>query len=61
MATVAHLYFFGQVRVDMIYACPKDVKNMLLKQARSSYWNKWEAKHECEELKEGTLPDKMVT
>ena len=26
---------------------------MLLKQARSVYWRKWAAKHECEELKEG--------
>ena len=26
---------------------------MLLKQARSTYWKKWAAKHEYEELKEG--------
>ena len=29
----------------MRYVCPKDVKKMLLKQARSFYWKKWAAKH----------------
>ena len=33
--------------------CPKDVKKMLLQQARIIYWKKWAAKHESEELKEG--------
>ena len=33
--------------------CPEDVKKMLLQQARTVYWKKWAAKHECEELKEG--------
>ena len=47
------LIFEGQVRVDMRYVCPKDVKKMLLKQARSAYCKKWAAKHEYEELKEG--------
>ena len=46
------LIFEGQVAVDMRYVCPKDVKKMLLKQARSTYWKKWAAKHEYEELKE---------
>ena len=32
---------------------PKDVKKMLLQQARMVYWKKLQAKHECEELKEG--------
>ena len=32
---------------------PKDVKKMLLKQARSAYWKKWAAKHKYEELKGG--------
>ena len=41
------------MKVDMRYVCPKDVKKKLLKQARSTYWKKWEAKHEYEELKEG--------
>ena len=41
------------VRVDMRHVCPKDVKKMLLGQARSTYWRKWAAKHENEELKEG--------
>ena len=31
----------------------KDVKKMLLQQARTVYWKKWAAKHEYEELKEG--------
>ena len=30
------LIFEGQVRVDIRYVCPKDVKKMLLKQARSA-------------------------
>ena len=37
----------------MRYVCPKDVKKMLLQQARTVYWKKWAAKHEYEELKEG--------
>ena len=37
--------------LDMWY--PKDVKKMLLHQARTVYWKKWAAKHEYEELKEG--------
>ena len=47
------LIFEGQVRVDMRYVCPKDVINMLLGQARSTFWRKWAAKHGNEELKEG--------
>ena len=43
------LIFEGQVRVDMRYACLKDVKKMLLKQARSLLRKKtnedWTAKH----------------
>ena len=39
--------------MDMRYVCPKDVKKMLLKQARSTSWKQWAAKHEYEELKEG--------
>ena len=37
----------------MRYVCPKDVKKMLLQQARTVCWKKWAAKHECEELKGG--------
>ena len=44
----------GQVQVDVRYVCPKDVKNMLMKQAQSICWRKWAAKHEYEELKQGT-------
>ena len=47
------LIFEGQVQVDMRCVCPKDVKQMLMKQARSSFWRKWAAKDEYEELKEG--------
>ena len=39
--------------MDVRYVCPKDVKNMLMKQAQSIYWRKWAAKHEYEELKQG--------
>ena len=38
----------------MRYVCPKDVKKMLLQQARTAHWKKLGAKHEYEELKEGT-------
>ena len=47
------LIFEGRVRVDMRYVCPKYVKKMSLGQARSTYWRKWAASHEYEELKEG--------
>ena len=40
------LIFDGDGRVDMRYVCPKDVKKMLLQQARTVYWKKWAAKHE---------------
>ena len=48
-----HWHLEGDRRIDMRYVCPKDVKKMLLQQARTVYWKKWAAKHECEELKEG--------
>ena len=47
------LVFRGETRIDMWYVCPRDVKKMLVQRARSVYWNKWAAKHEHEELKEG--------
>ena len=47
------LIFEGQTRVDMRYVCLKDVKKMLLRQARSTHRKKWAAKHEYEESKEG--------
>ena len=54
MVAMAYFEFFkGKLRVDMRYVCPKDVKKMLLGQARSTFWRKWAAKHENEELKEG--------
>ena len=33
--------------------CPKDLKKMLLQQARPVYWKKWAAQHEYEELQAG--------
>ena len=48
------LTFEGQVQVDMTHVCPKDVKKMLMKQARPTYWSKSVAKREYQELKEGT-------
>ena len=47
------LVFSDEIKIDMTYVCPKDVKNMLVQRARSVYWKKWVAKHEYEELKEG--------
>ena len=47
------LTFSDETRIDMRFVCPRDVKNMLLQRARSVYWNKWAAKLEHEELKEG--------
>ena len=43
--------FDGQVKVDMRFVSPKDVKKMLLKQAWTVYWKKWAAKHEYEEFR----------
>ena len=43
----------GRVAADMRTVCPKDVKKMFLKQARTVHWKKWAATHEHEELKEG--------
>ena len=46
------LIFEGDRSLDMRYVCPKDVKKMLVQEARSVRWKKWAAKHEYEELKE---------
>ena len=53
MAALAHHEFLRRQKIDVRCVCPKDVKKMLLQQARTVYWKKWAAKHECEELKEG--------
>ena len=45
--------FEGQVQVDMRYVFPRDMKNMLLRQARGTFWRKWPAKHDFKKLKEG--------
>ena len=37
------LVFEGDRSIDMRYVCPKDVKKMLLQQARKVYWKKWAA------------------
>ena len=47
----------GEARIDMRYVCPKDVKKMLVQQARSVRWKQRAAKHEYEELKEGVWPE----
>ena len=47
------LVFSSEMTIDMRYVYPKDVKKMLVQQARSVYWKKWAAKHKYEELKEG--------
>ena len=44
------------IRRRQRYVCPKDVKKILLQQARMVCW-KWAAKHEYEELKEGIWLD----
>ena len=33
-------------KIDMRFVCPKDVKNILVQQARTVYLKKWAAKHE---------------
>ena len=43
--------FEGDRSIDMRYVCPKDVKKMLMQQARQVSWKRWAAKHEYEELK----------
>ena len=55
------LIFEGDRRIDMRSVCPKDVKKMLLQQARSLYWKKWVAKHECTELMEGMWLERKKT
>ena len=48
------LIFGNDIKIDMRFVCPKDVKKMLVQTARSVYWTKWAVKHEYEELEEGT-------
>ena len=36
----------GQEKVVMRMFCPQDVKKILLKQARTTDWKKWAARHE---------------
>ena len=58
MAVLAHtLIHSAEMKIDMRCVCPRDVKKMLVQRARSVYWKKWAAKHEDEELKEGTWFD----
>ena len=42
-----------EMKINMRFVCPKDVKKMLEQRAPSVYWKKWAAKHEYEELNEG--------
>ena len=37
----------------MRYVFTKDVKKLLLRQARTIYWKKWAANHEYEKVKDG--------
>ena len=46
------LIFDGDRSIDMRYVCQKDVKKMLVQQARKVHWKKWAATHDKEELKE---------
>ena len=48
------LIFEGDRSIVMRYVCPKDLEKMLLQQAGKVCWKTWAAKHEYEELKEGT-------
>ena len=43
----------SEVRIDMRSVCPKDMKKMLLQQARSVCWKKSATRHEYEDFKEG--------
>ena len=45
----------GEVRIFISYICPRDVKKMLVLQARLVYRKKWAAKHEHEEFEGGDL------
>ena len=54
------LTFEGDRKFDMRYVCTKDVKKMLLQRARTVYWKKSAAKHEYEELKEGTWLERAL-
>ena len=58
---IGSLIFECEIRVDVRDVCPKDVKKMLLHQARTVYWKKWAAKHELEELKEGVWLEPALT
>ena len=55
------LLFEDQGRVDMRVVCPRDVRKMLQKHVRTTYWRKWATKHEYEELMEGIWfdPEKL--
>ena len=45
--------FSDEMKIDMRFVCPEDVKRMVVQRARSVHWKKWAAKHEYEVLKEG--------
>ena len=49
------LIFEGEARIDMRCACPKDVKKMLVQQARSVHWKKWAAKTRVRRIEGGFL------
>ena len=37
------LMFSDEIKIDMMFECPKYVKKMLVQRARSVYWKKWAA------------------
>ena len=39
------LMFSDEIKIDMRFVCPKDVRKMLVRRARSVYWKKWAAEH----------------
>ena len=52
------LMFSHEIKIDMRFVCPKDVKKMLVQRARSVYWKKWAAKHELVRYQSmSSLPD----
>ena len=55
MAVHWHQVFSDEIKIDMRFVCPKGVRKMLVQRARSVLWKKWAAKHEYEELKDGSM------
>ena len=54
-----HCCLKNKGRVYMRVVCPRDVKKMLRKLARTTYWRKWASRHDSEELMEGVRFDPL--